>query len=272
MPLMFGIFMSVMMTSKSALSSFLFAASPELTVSILWPSRRRAISSISQMERSSSQTRMLPMGSFPQGSCDRGALGRSGVRPRSGSGVGYGRGAARCCAPQAENEHATLSRFGPGPHLAFVGLHDLINNGQTEAGTAFELGLEGLENLLDNLRIHPGTGIGKIDLPVIPCRIERDAKGPATLHGADCVLAKIPEDLFDLVAVRQGEGFFDCIVPLDLNACLLRYQAIFEECESVLEQRQQVDFGELVLLAARVGQKVCDDAIQAFGLASDNTE
>src|ERR1700753_2105217 len=61
MPSVCGILMSVTMTSNKALSSFFFAASPELTVSTLWPSRRKAISSISQMERSSSQTSMLPM-------------------------------------------------------------------------------------------------------------------------------------------------------------------------------------------------------------------
>src|SRR6266436_5487534 len=62
MPSVWGILISVTTTSYRALSSFFFAASPEFTVSTLWPSRRRAISSISQMERSSSQTRMLPMG------------------------------------------------------------------------------------------------------------------------------------------------------------------------------------------------------------------
>src|SRR5258708_35698002 len=55
--------MSVTTTSYKAASSFFFAASPEFPVSTLCPSRRRAMSSISQIERSSSQTRMLPMDS-----------------------------------------------------------------------------------------------------------------------------------------------------------------------------------------------------------------
>src|SRR5207244_11257035 len=67
MSLVFGILISVTITSKMALSSFFFASSPELTVSTLCPSRRKAISSIWQIERSSSQTRMLPMGSASYG-------------------------------------------------------------------------------------------------------------------------------------------------------------------------------------------------------------
>src|SRR5947207_3205551 len=86
---------------------------------------------------------------------------------------------------------SALSSFRPGPNFSFMGLHNLINNGQAEAGTAFKLGLEGLEDFLDGLRIYSGAGIGKIDLPVIPCRFERDAEGSATFHGTDGVLAKI---------------------------------------------------------------------------------
>src|SRR5712692_6252763 len=76
MPLRLGILMSVTITSKSAESSFLLAASPELTVSTLYPSRRRVISSISQIERSSSQIRILGMRALSDhplgdGICDR---------------------------------------------------------------------------------------------------------------------------------------------------------------------------------------------------------
>src|SRR5437660_1134604 len=62
MPSECGILISLMMTSYSAESSFLIAASPEVTVSTRCPSLRSVISSISQMERTSSQTRMLAMG------------------------------------------------------------------------------------------------------------------------------------------------------------------------------------------------------------------
>src|SRR5512146_1702008 len=62
MPLVRGILMSVTMTSNSAVSILRLASSPETTVSTLCPSLRRAMSSTSQIERSSSHTRMLPMG------------------------------------------------------------------------------------------------------------------------------------------------------------------------------------------------------------------
>src|SRR5947207_2665544 len=152
------------------------------------------------------------------------------------------RGAAGSHASQPENEDAALSRLGPGPNFAFVSLHDLINNGQTEAGTTFKLGLEGLEDLLDGLRIHARAGISKIDLPVISCRFKRDTKGSAIAHGADSVLTEIPENLFDLVAVGQRPGFSHRIMSFDANACLFRPQAIFEKGKRVLQQRQKIDF------------------------------
>src|SRR5690349_24793003 len=61
MPSVWGILMSVINTSKLAELSFFLAASPAFTVSTRWPSLRREISSISQMERWSSHTRMLAM-------------------------------------------------------------------------------------------------------------------------------------------------------------------------------------------------------------------
>src|ERR1700690_1186996 len=108
-------------------SSFLFASSPEVTVSTLWPSRRRAMSSISQMERSSSQTRMLPM---KLSSCGNGGLQLAG----SGNQRTRGRIRSRWDAfggsdvAQPQHKIASLAKFGASPDLAFVGLHNLIND------------------------------------------------------------------------------------------------------------------------------------------------
>src|SRR5579859_6031520 len=175
MPSIFGILMSVTTTSYRAPSSFLFAASPEVAVSTLCPSRRRAISSISQMERSSSQTRMLPMRSSCRG---------RGKRARR---VKQGRVGLLCCvclcstpplargeAAQAKHENAALPEFRPCPDLAFVGLDNLIDNRQAQTGAAFELRLERLEHLLNQLLAHAGTGISEIDLPVFPAGLERN--------------------------------------------------------------------------------------------------
>src|ERR1700674_4827523 len=149
-PSIFGILMSVTMTSYKAPSSFLFAASPEFAVSTLCPSRRRAMSSISQIERSSSQTRMLPMRS----SC----LGRrndhGGVEQRR-RGLSCGacqwssQSLSRREATQPKHEHAALAQIGARPNLTFVGLDDLVDNSQTQTGATFELRLERLEHFLD---------------------------------------------------------------------------------------------------------------------------
>src|SRR5438034_10254275 len=103
MPLVFGILISVTITSKIALSSFFFASSPELTVSTLCPSRRKAISSIWQIERSSSQTRRLPIGSASYsgtlacGCCQRRVIDAARVVDFEGT-----------HATQTENKLATL--------------------------------------------------------------------------------------------------------------------------------------------------------------------
>src|SRR5437870_1790526 len=131
MPLMFGILMSVTITSKSADSSFFLAASPELTVSTLYPSRRRVISSISQMERSSSQIRILGMRTFSYQPLWRriGSLRMGSIDRRRGDPFFP-------CFSQAQNECATLPRFRSDKHLALVGLYDLINDCQPQSGPA----------------------------------------------------------------------------------------------------------------------------------------
>src|SRR2546429_9352144 len=156
MPLVFGILISVTITSKMALSSYFFACSPELTVSTLCPSRRKAISSIWQIERSSSQTRMLPMGSASYGGtlvcgCCQGRV----------IDAAWG-GDFRAHATQPKNKHATLTHLGTGPKLAFLRLHNLINNGQAQPRAAFKVRLEGLEYLFHNLRRNAAVCVGAI--------------------------------------------------------------------------------------------------------------
>src|ERR1700756_2801892 len=202
MPLVFGILISVTTTSKMALSSFFFASSPELTVSTLCPSRRKAISSIWQIERSSSQIRMLPMDSFSYG----GTLARGCCqgRLRYAASRGEFRGAP---ATQPENKYAALPHLGSSPNLAFVCLHDLIHNGQAQTGATFKIRLEGLKYLFHNLGRHAAASVGKINLPIFARRLHRDREGSTIAHGAHSILAKIPEDLLNLVAISQGHRF-----------------------------------------------------------------
>ena len=123
---------------------------------------------------------------------------------------------------QAENEDAAFSDLGTRPHLAFVRLHDLIHDGQTQPGAAFELRLEGLKDFLHQLPAHAGTGVGKVDLPVLADLLHRNPEHSPGTHGTDSVLAKIPEHLLDLVAIGNGESLLDVIVPLDANPGVLR--------------------------------------------------
>src|ERR1700675_1018109 len=134
--------MSVTITSNSALSILRFAASPPVTVSTLWPTRRRAMSSSSQIERSSSQTRMLPTRSSC--GCQRGS---GGCRCGGGSSASGALAAVMRIfhAPQAHHEAATLPDRRTRPHLALMRLDDLVHDGQAEAGSALKVRLEGLE-------------------------------------------------------------------------------------------------------------------------------
>src|SRR5208337_992047 len=108
-------------------SSFRLARSPAITVSTLWPSRRRAMSSISQMERSSSQTRTLPMVvSTLRYSSGKAGRHRNGLARMDRLAIAA---ASRCQTPQPDHELAPLSWFRPHPYVPFVRLHDLVHDG-----------------------------------------------------------------------------------------------------------------------------------------------
>ena len=190
--------MSVTTTSKMALSSLRLAASPELTVSTLWPSRRKAMSSISQMERSSSQTRMLPMAHLLRrrlhAACADAVHRRQWLACQSNS---------RSEAAQAQNEFASLSELGSRPDLAVMGLHDLIDDGQSKARATFKVRLKRLEDFFRQLRTDSRPGIGKADLPVLSDSSDRNGKRAPGFHGANRVFTEVPEHLFQFVAVRQ---------------------------------------------------------------------
>src|SRR5882672_10422095 len=124
MPSVCGILMSVISTSKLAELSFFFAASPAFTVSTRWPSLRREISSISQMERWSSHTRMLAMRYL--------RVHHVGVRiDCRGLGMQY-----------LQNKLRATARNGMNVNLSSVRLDDLVHNGQSQPRPAFKLRLE----------------------------------------------------------------------------------------------------------------------------------
>src|SRR6266481_722605 len=265
MPSMLGILMSVMMTSYNAPSILRLAASPELTVTTMSPSRRSAMSSISQMERSSSQTRILAMrspscrsraGNFRFPSCQGKhflSCARRGRRPSSDT-----------QAPEPQHKGGALSQAGARPNLAFVRLHDLVHNRQTQTGSTIKSGLEGLENFLRLLRAHAVSGVGKINLPVVSARLERDGERATVFHRTHGVLTEIPENLLELVAVGERQGCAHLEVALDMDAGLFGHHPILEQGKRIFEQGHEVDPVEAILLAARVGQEIGDDVIQAL--------
>src|SRR5258708_5579179 len=146
--------MSVTTTSYKAASSFFFAASPEFTVSTLCPSRRRAMSSISQIERSSSQTRMLPMDSSY---CSGSHLAREGgLRFALRIGLG-GHVFDRVYSAQTKDKDASFTRTGTRPHFALMCLNDLVHDRQPKSRTTFEFRLKRFEYLFRQLGGHAGA-------------------------------------------------------------------------------------------------------------------
>ena len=151
-------------------------------------------------------------------------------------------------------------------------LHDLVDDGQSEPGAAFEVRLEGLEDLFGLLRRHAGSGIGKTDLPVVAQGFDGHGQRAAVLHGADRILTKIPEHLLDLVAVGEHPRLPHRKLPLDRDASLLRGHAVIHERERVFEQLDQISLVEVILLGAGVGQEVGDDAVQPLRFAGHDVE
>src|SRR5271157_3395640 len=175
-PSTLGILMSVTITSNRALSILRLAASPPVTVSTLWPSRRRAMSSNSQIERSSSTTKMLPT------RCSsRGQRGSDGFR----CGGGFARGSLLQTA-QTDHEAGALTDFGTRPHLALMRLDDLVHDGKAQSGAAFEVRLEGLEDFFRLLRLDAGAGIGKAHLPVRAALGEGNGNDSRLTRHLDC--------------------------------------------------------------------------------------
>src|SRR3984957_10959382 len=273
MPSILGILMSVTITSYRAPSILFFAACPDCTVSTRWPSRRRAISSISQMERSSSQTRMLA--THPSSRCDCSLMSEHGGRSLKGSMRGRRprqNSFLRIQTPQPQDESRALPRFRARPDLAFVGLHNLINNGQPQASAAFKIRLEGLEDFFRLLRTHSRTGVGESHLPVVAERLDADRELPAAAHGANRVFTKIPEDLFDLVAVSDGKSFGHREPALDGDPGFFRGHAVVHQRKGVFDQLDQIRSDEVVLLGTGVSQKIGNDAVQSLRLAGHNPQ
>src|ERR1700687_6008255 len=264
--------MSVTITSNSALSILRLDASPPVTVSTLWPSRRRAMSSSSQIERSSSQTRMLPTSSSC--GCQRSSGGCGGGSSASGALVAVMR---ILHAPQPHYKTRALADSRTRPHLALMRLDDLVHDGQAKPGSTLKVRLDGCEDLFRLLRVYARTGVGEAHLPVQAAlgqgHGQRSAFGRRLcLYCAHSVFAEVPEHLFELVAIGQHPGFGLREAALKLDARVLGGKAVFKQGAGVLQQRNQIDALKAILLAPGVGQKVGDDVVEAIGFADHDLQ
>lgn len=114
-----------------------------------------------------------------------------------------------------------------------MSLHDLVHDGKTESGAAFELRLERLENFVYDLWVNAGAGIGKANVPVWSGHIDGDSQRSAFLHGADSVFAEVPEYLFNLIAIGQGLSLGNRKIPFDANTCISASSLCYKQGKSI---------------------------------------
>src|ERR1700694_3112201 len=192
------------------------------------------MSSISQMERSSSQTRILAT-SPPECGNGRRFRGQTGLRlAPSDVAQALGERSLRLQAPQFQNESSSMTLPRSCPHLAFMRLHNLVHNGEAQPGTALEVRLEWREDLFCLLRAHTGSAIGETKLPVGSQRLDPHSERASAWHGAHRIFAKVPKHLPDLVTISQHPGFANRKVTFYGDAGVLRGHAVLHQGESVL--------------------------------------
>src|SRR5216684_1923650 len=230
------------------------------------------MSSISQMERSSSQTRILA--TSPPGCGNRRRFREQTGLRLARRDLAQPEGARCLClqAPQFQNESSSLTLPRSRPHLAFMRLHNLVHNGEAQPGTALKVRLEWLEDLFYLLPAHTGSAIGKTKLPVGSQRLDTHSERASAWHGAHRIFAKVPKHLLDLVTIRLHPGFANRKVTFYGDAGVLRGHAVLHQGESVFHQRQQVDFIEVILLTVGVSQEVGNDIVQTLRFAGHNFE
>src|SRR5260370_37287606 len=165
------------------------------------------MSSISQMERSSSQTRILA--TSPPGCGNRRRFREQTGLRLARRDLAQPEGERCLClqAPQFQNESSSLTLPRSRPHLAFMRLHNLVHNGEAQPGTAFKVRLEWLEDLFYLLRAHAGSAIGKNKLPIGSQRLDTTSETASPRPVAHTLFAEPPKHLLDLVAISQHPGF-----------------------------------------------------------------
>src|SRR5882724_4790325 len=207
MPLALGMRISVTTTSYNADSILDLAASPEFTVSTRWPSRRSVMSRSSQMERSSSATRMLPtstsfVGTPPVRTCGCGAGGYVQHDASRARGFGCLFALVQCLvgffATQEQAEIGPAAGAGSCCDSSVMCLHNLVDNGESQTRADMILILEGLKNAQGLLLCEGIAGVGNLDFPtVLPIfhLLQRYSQRASLGHASQGVVAQIPKGL-----------------------------------------------------------------------------
>src|SRR5437016_3760347 len=158
------------------------------------------MSSISQMERWSSQTRILAM---------RYTCSHYYWRPTLLHRFGLG---------QFQNELSALARLRLHGDFGPMRLHDLVNQGQTQARSAFKLRLEWFKDSFQQLRRDARTCVLETELPFFTNSLNGNRDGPCLRHGAYRIFEQVPEYLLHSVAIHHGKGMGHADFSYDLQA------------------------------------------------------
>ncbi len=162
-----------------------------------------------------------------------------------------------------------LPRFGTDPHLAFVRLHDLVNDRQSQSRAAVEARLEGLEDLFHFRPAHPAAGVGEADHPAQFPAPQRHRQRPAVRAWRAPRCRKCSRTPASSGPRPTGDS-----ARCTWNRRSIRTGAVplpaarFSSSVSVSSSRgtRSTD-RELVLLFARIGEEVGDDVVQPLRLA-----
>src|SRR5208337_1332671 len=190
--------MSEITMSKSAPSSLRLAASTLLATSTRWPSLRKVISSSSQMDFSSSTTRICTIS-----------------RPAS-----FGALFVACIRPSLHqrkfnHELRALVFLADHRNPPAMRLHDLVNDRQPQPRAPLKIGLQRLKYLGALLRVQANAGVPEGDAQPIRNPLHPHGQGSALGHGAQRVVAEVPEHLLDLVRIHLHFARLPVERPLD---------------------------------------------------------
>src|SRR6185437_1342046 len=190
MPLIPGILMSVTITSYRADSIFFTASSPELAISTLCPSLRRAISRSSRIERSSSHTKTLAMHSLRRSDCSKYSFFGDAHCSRS------------ClCLRKFKDDLRPFFGSRQNVYASSMSLHNLVNQRESQSGTAFEARLKRFKYFFRLLGTNAYSAVFEGENPITASCPKSHLQRAAFRHSAKSVVAEVPEDLLQAIGI-----------------------------------------------------------------------